>query len=271
MTTALIRPAAVAGIFYSDDPATLTRNIDQMLASVRTCPSSVDVGSTAPIALIVPHAGYIYSGPIAASAYAQLAPWRDQIARVVAIGPPHRVAVRGIALSSASGFATPLGTIGIDTAANAVLASHRSVYVDDMAHAPEHSLEVHLPFLQRVLGDRWQLVPILVGGVPTTVVADTLAELWGAPGTVVIVSTDLSHYHDNDTARRLDQVTASMIVSRAWEAIKADGACGAGAVRAALELCRRGGQRVELLDLRNSGDTAGPSDRVVGYGSFAVR
>lgn len=273
MTAAQIRRAAVAGTFYSDDPVELAAGIDAMLLTASpSCAGEPDDGhDVMPTAIIVPHAGHAYSGPIAATAYAQLRRWRDQITRVIVMGPPHRVAVRGVAVSSAAAFATPLGIIDVDIEAVTTLRHHRSVYVDDAAHGPEHSIEVHLPFLQRVLAEQWRLVALLVGGVPTSVVADALSELWAAPGTLVVVSTDLSHYHDVRTAQQLDRATAARIVGRSWEQLHGSDACGAAPVRAALELCRRSDARVELLDLRTSADTAGSPDHVVGYGSFVVR
>ena len=262
----LVRPAAVAGFFYPDDPDELTGLVDSMLAAV---PPGHD--TRPPVALIVPHAGYVYSGPVAAAAYARLAHWRGAIERVVVVGPPHRVPVRGLATTSADAWDTPLGRVPVDREACDRLVATGAVYVDDHAHAPEHSLEVHLPFLQRVLGTGWRLVPVLAAGADAARLADGLESLWGAEATVVVVSTDLSHYHHQREARVLDRATADDIVGARWEAIDGDRACGAAGVRAALELSRRHGEHVDLLDLRNSGDTAGPTDRVVGYGSFVVR
>jgi hypothetical protein len=264
MTT--IRAAAVAGTFYPGDPHELACMIDAMVGAVEVRGDVV-----APVALIVPHAGYVYSGPIAATAYARLAPWRDSITRVVVIGPAHRVPVRGLALSSADSFATPLGVIPVDRAANGLLTGLPDVYVDDRAHAPEHSVEVQLPFLQRTLAGGWTLLPIVAGNATAANVAEVLEVFWGEPGTLVVVSTDLSHYHVTHAARRLDAATAASIVSARWELLGGEDACGVVPVRGALELTRRHDQRVTLLDLRNSGDTAGPTDRVVGYGSFLVR
>lgn len=268
-----VRPAAVAGTFYPGDPRTLAATVDKLLAEARRdtdADAHPSPGNSAPVAVIVPHAGYVYSGPVAASAYARLARWKDAITRVVVIGPAHRAYVIGLALSSADVFATPLGEIPVDRVAHEVLLHRPGVSVDDHAHAAEHSLEVHLPFLQRVLGERWSLVPIVAGAADTTAVADALGAVWGADGTLVVVSSDLSHYHDTHTARRLDLATAAAIVSGDWEQLDGERACGAVPVRGALELARRHGETITLLDLRNSGDTAGPMSRVVGYGSFLV-
>jgi AmmeMemoRadiSam system protein B len=266
-----IRRAAVAGYFYPDDLVELAAMIDAMLAAVHPLPEKEAQDDAPPVALIAPHAGYVYSGPVAATAYARLAPWRDVIHRVVVVGPPHHVPVAGLALSSADWFATPLGVIPADTAARDLLAAQQGVYIDDRAHAEEHSVEVHLPFLQRVLGDEWSLVAGLAGDASATAIADALAPLWGAPNTLVVISTDLSHYHRQETARRLDAATADAIRAARWEGLQGGDACGAIGVCGALELVRRNEEHVELLDLRNSGDTAGTSDRVVGYGSFAIR
>lgn len=260
-----LRPPAVAGSFYPDDPVLLAATVDRLLAAA---PHERD--DIPPVALIAPHAGFMYSGPVAASAYVRLLPWRSSITRVVVIGPAHRAHVTGLALSSADAFETPLGTIPTDLVANGLLRRCAGVTVDDHAHAAEHSIEVHLPFLQRVLGEGWSLVPIVAGAADAAMVADALDTVWGADGTLVIVSTDLSHYHDARTAHRLDMLTAAEIVGTRWEHLDGEQACGAVPVRGALELVRRHGERVSLLDLRNSGDTAGPASRVVGYGSFLV-
>jgi AmmeMemoRadiSam system protein B len=261
-----IRPAAVAGSFYPDDPHELASMIDALLAAVRVEPEDAP-----PLALIVPHAGYVYSGPVAASAYARLTPWRDGITRVVVAGPAHRVPVTGLALSSADGFATPLGVVPVDRAANLTLLDLPGVHLDDRAHAQEHSIEVHVPFLQRSLGDGWSLVPIVAGNASAAMVAEALDQLWGESGTLIVISSDLSHYHDARTARQLDADTATAIVAAEWETLDGDHACGVVPLCGALALARDRGEHIELLDLRNSGDTAGPSDRVVGYGSFLVR
>ena len=263
MTT--VRPAAVAGTFYPGGAVVLAEVVDALIAG-----AAHETDAAPPVALIAPHAGYVYSGPVAASAYVRLLPWRDSITRVVVIGPAHRSYVNGLALSSADAFETPLGRVPTDHLANAVLQRCKGVYVDDHAHSAEHSVEVHLPFLQRVLGTRWSLVPILAGTADIETVAEALDTVWGADGTLVVVSTDLSHYHDARTARRLDMVTAAEIVRARWEDLDGEQACGAVPVRGALELARRHGETVSLLDLRNSGDTAGPAERVVGYGSFVV-
>ncbi len=260
-----VRPAAVAGTFYPAASRALAAEVDRFLAD-----AAHESDAVPPVALIAPHAGYVYSGPVAASAYVRLLPWRTSISRVVVIGPAHRAYVQGLALSSADAFETPLGAVPTDLVATGILERCHGVHVDDHAHAAEHSVEVQLPFLQRVLGTGWSLVPIVAGAADVQTVADALDTVWGADGTLVVISTDLSHYHDARTARRLDMVTAAEIVGARWEQLDGEQACGAVPVRGALELARRHHETVHLLDLRNSADTAGPSSRVVGYGSFVV-
>jgi MEMO1 family protein len=257
-----VRPPAVAGLFYPDDPEELAAAVDRVLG-----PAAKD--EPPPKALIAPHAGYVYSGPVAGNAYACLRPSRDTVTRVVLVGPAHRVRVAGLAVSGADAFATPLGAVPIDAAARTLALSLPAVAVDDEAHAAEHSLEVHLPFLQRVLA-RFAIVPLVVGDAEPAAVAAVLERLWGGPETCIVASTDLSHYHDHATAQALDARTAGHIVARAAERIGDDDACGARPVRGLLEVARRRGLPVRLLDLRSSGDTAGPYDEVVGYGAFAV-
>ena len=221
----------------------------------------------APKALIAPHAGYLYSGPIAASAYAQLLPARDQIKRIVLFGPSHYVALDGLATSSAEAFATPLGIVPVDVEAVRQVRSLPQVREFDAAHAQEHSLEVQLPFLQCVLGD-FTLVPLAVGEATPEDISQVLDALWDGPETRLVVSSDLSHYHDFQTAQRLDRATAKAIEALKPGGIGEERACGRMPIRGLLEAARRHGLRARTVDLRNSGDTAGPHDRVVGYGAF---
>src|SRR5262245_9058240 len=258
-----VRPAAVAGRFYPGDAATLRATVDDELARAR--PWS---GPT-PEALVLPHAGYMYSGPIAATGYATLVPARDTIHRVVLLGPAHYVGFEGVAVSSADAFATPLGDVRVDGALRERVLALPGVRVHDAAHAPEHSLEVHLPFLQRALAD-FTLLPLVVGRAPTETVAAVIEAVWGEPDVLVIVSTDLSHYLDHDTAARRDRATAAAVVNGDLDEIAPDDACGAYPLRGLLAAARARDLAVELLDLRNSGDTAGPRDRVVGYAAFAL-
>jgi len=263
-----IRPAAVAGRFYPGEPdelrAMVRRQLDE--AEDRLGPSA----GPPPHALVAPHAGYVYSGPVAASAYVRVAPRADEIERVVLLGPAHRVATRSMALPSVDGFATPLGVVPVDRELRAAALLRSGVVVDDRPHADEHSLEVHLPFLQVLLGEGWSLLPVVVGQARAADVADLVDALWGGAETLVVVSTDLSHYHDHDTARRLDAATAATVLDRRWPDLEPERACGAFPLRGLLAEADRLDLPVELLDLRTSGDTAGDRRRVVGYGAFAV-
>jgi AmmeMemoRadiSam system protein B len=258
-----VRPAAVAGRFYPGDAATLQATVDDELAHAPVWSGPV------PQALVVPHAGYVYSGPIAATGYATLAAARDVIRRVVLLGPAHYVGFDGVAVSSADAFATPLGDVRIDPELRERVLGLAGVRVHDAAHGPEHSLEVHLPFLQRALAD-FTVLPLVVGHAATDTVAAVIAAVWNPPDTIVVVSTDLSHYLDHDAAARRDRATAAAVVNGDVDEIAPDDACGAYPLRGLLEAARDRDLTVELLDLRNSGDTAGPRDRVVGYAAFAL-
>jgi AmmeMemoRadiSam system protein B len=260
---ASIRPPAVAGTFYPDEPHALRDVVDSLLAD-----APVVAAPVSPKAIIAPHAGFMYSGAIAASAYVRWQADRGQISRIVLLGPAHRVAVRSLALSSAVHWETPLGSVAIDRTACDALTGLDGVVVDDRAHADEHSLEVHLPFLQRLLPS-FNLVPVLVGHASAELVADALETCWGDEHTRIVISTDLSHYHDYDTALALDRRTAATIVSGSATLAPTD-ACGAYPVNGMIEAARRHRLGLELVDLRNSGDTAGSRDRVVGYGAFTV-
>lgn len=264
-----IRTPAVAGTFYPGDSAVLQAEVDALLASARTAAVAAPAPPRQPKVLVSPHAGYLYSGPVAASAYARLAPWADAIRRVVLIGPAHRAYVDGLVTSSAEAWVTPLGDVAVDGGLRDRVCDHPSVHVDDAAHAGEHSLEVQLPFLQRVL-PHFTLLPLLAGRGTAGQVADVLELVCGGPETLVVVSTDLSHYHRAAQARLQDARTAAAVVTGTWEAIGPDDACGSVPLRGALELARRHRLAVEQVDLRNSGETAGPADRVVGYGAFAM-
>jgi len=249
-------------MFYPAEPRALRGMLAQYL-------DAAGVGGGVPKALIAPHAGYIYSGPVAASAYALLKPARGVVRRVVLLGPAHRVGFTGLALPSSDFFATPLGDIPIDKEAIAGLQALPQVRVFDAAHALEHSLEVHLPFLQEVLGE-FSLVPLVVGDASAEEVGKVLEYLWGGPETLIVISSDLSHYHDYRTAKQLDAATSRAIESLRYEEIDFEGACGRIPVSGLLWLARKRGLSVRTLDLRNSGDTAGSRSQVVGYGAYAV-
>lgn len=261
MKTTATRPPAVAGMFYPGAPATLQATVDGLLAAAPA------VAMAQPKAIIAPHAGYIYSGPTAARIYAALAPWRRTIRRVVLLGPTHRVAVRGLALPACQAFATPLGTIALDAAAMAQLDELPQVHRNDAAHALEHSLEVHLPFLQRALDD-FTLVPLAVGDAPPEAVAEVLDCLWGGAETLIVISSDLSHFLPYATAQQVDGNTCRHILALDAH-IDPEQACGAYPINGLLLAARRRSLQAQLIDLCNSGDTAGDRDRVVGYAAFA--
>jgi hypothetical protein len=260
-----VRPPAVAGSFYPGAPDTLRAALRQAFAEA-VIPTADGV---VPKALVVPHAGYMYSGAIAASAYARIIPARTTIRRIVLLGPSHRVYVRGLAVPGVDAFRTPLGLVPIDAEGRDLALGLPGVRVDDRAHAQEHSLEVQLPFLQSVL-DEFTLLPFSVGDASVDEVAAVLEASWGGPETLVVISTDLSHYHRYDDATRLDARTAAAIVACRPDAVDDHDACGAYPLRGLLRVASDRGLSVEKLDLRNSGDTAGDRHRVVGYGAFAV-
>lgn len=257
-----IRPAAVAGMFYPAHADALRSEVRALLADAHPPPPP-----RPPKALIAPHAGYVYSGPIAASAYATLGAARERIRRVVLLGPVHRVAVRGLALPGADRFATPLGEVEVDAAAIAALRELPQVVESPSAHALEHSLEVQLPFLQAALGD-FRLVPLAVGDAAPAEVAQVLERVWGGTETLVVVSSDLSHYLPYEAARRIDADTLAAMLALEPR-LDHRQACGATPVNGLLQLARRRGMRPALLDARNSGDTAGDRQRVVGYAALA--
>jgi len=255
-----VRTPAVAGLFYSDDAGILEAQLRGLLAEA--------VAEVAPPkALILPHAGYVYSGSVAASGYARLQSAREIITRVVLIGPSHYVPLRGLAASSAEAFITPLGPVPVDRTAIELLLDLPQVATSDSAHLQEHSLEVHLPFLQLVLG-AFAIVPLVTGDATADEVAAVLDLVWGGPETLIVVSSDLSHYYDSTTARRLDAATSAAIESLAPEHISDEQACGRVPINGLLRAAQRRGLTANTIDLRNSGDTAGPADRVVGYGAF---
>jgi hypothetical protein len=255
------RPPAVAGQFYPDNPAELRSMVKDFLATAKTADGKI------PKAVIAPHAGYQYSGPIAGSAYACLAGGRDVIQRVVLLGPSHFTTFSGLAASSAKKFQSPLGSIPVDEAALDRVRALPQVTTLDAAHENEHSLEVHLPFLQIVL-DEFKLVPLVVGEAAANEVETVLNELWGGAETCVVVSSDLSHYHDYQAAQQIDRDTARAIESLNWQELNSYRACGCQPICGLLRVAREHSLRCRTVDLRNSGDTSGRRDRVVGYGAF---
>jgi MEMO1 family protein len=260
-TSAVTRPAAVAGMFYPAAPEALRASVRAFLDE-----AGAD-DAPAPKVLVVPHAGYVYSGSTAARGYATLRRVAGQVHRVVLIGPAHRVAVRGVAIPSVDRFETPLGTVELDRAALDALATAPNVVRSDRAHAAEHALEVQLPFLQEVLED-FTLVPLVVGDATPVEVADVLERAWGGPETLIVVSSDLSHYLPYDTARQFDAMTLAQLLELGPE-LDHEQACGATPINALMHLARRRRLRPRLLAACSSGDTAGDRDRVVGYASLA--
>lgn len=259
-----VRPAAVAGMFYPADPRLLAAEVDELLGGVEQPAPRLAY----PKALIVPHAGYVYSGGVAAHAYDELAAARGSVRRVVLLGPTHRVAVRGLAVPSAGFFATPLGSVRIDSAALQSVRDLPQVVTSDAAHAREHSLEVQLPFLQKMLGD-FALAPFAVGAASTEEVAAVIERLWGGPETLLVISTDMSHYHPYETARAIDGATLERIAAFSTD-LDHEEACGATPLNGLLFTARKKGLELKLLSACNSGDTAGGKGQVVGYSAFAL-
>lgn len=260
----LVRQPAVAGAFYPGQDSVLIADVKALLAKAR---SHMDTSTTPPKAMIVPHAGYVYSGATAAAAYARLFTGQKTIRRVVLLGPVHRIAVRGLALPGVDSFATPMGTIELDTAAIDAISTLPQVVVSQAAHAWEHSLEVQLPFLQSVLDD-FKLVPLAVGDATPQDVAEVLERLWGGPETLILISSDLSHFLTYPEAQKMDHATAQQILNL-HSALTHRQACGATPINGLLLVAQLHHLQAQLLHLCNSGDTAGDKDRVVGYASFA--
>ena len=258
-----VRPAAVAGMFYPGTPSVLSAAVLGYLAEARPSPAA----EVLPKAVLVPHAGYVYSGPVAAPAYRRLAAGRGRIRRVVLLGPVHRVPIRGLALPAADAFATPLGTVPVDNDAAARALELPQVKRSEAAHALEHSLEVQIPFLQTVLED-FRIVPFAVGDATAEEVAAVIDRLWGGSETLIVISSDLSHYHPYAAARQIDRGTAAAILALD-STLDHEQACGATPINGFALCASRRGLSPELIDLRNSGDTAGDKSRVVGYAAFA--
>lgn len=258
-----VRQPAVAGQFYPADGSPLRELVDDLLEQA---PAAL---GDAPKAVIAPHAGFMFSGEVAATAYARLAPERGRIRRVVVLGPSHFVPVRGVAASSAARFVTPLGSMAVDTQGLETALEQPGVTIADRAHEREHSLETQLPFIQRVLGDV-EIVPLVVGDATGEEVGRVLAALWGGPETAVAISSDLSHFHENAMARQLDEATARAIVALRGNDLGPDNACGFLPIAGLLWNAARRDARVETLQLANSADAGAPSTSVVGYGAFAL-
>jgi hypothetical protein len=256
-----IRTPAVAGMFYPAHAQELRNLVKNLLQQVTKITGPV------PKAIIAPHAGYIYSGPIAASVYARVAQARDTINRVVLLGPSHHVPLRGLAASNMTSFATPLGNIPIDRPAIEEILTLPQVSLLEQAHEREHSLEVQLPFLQEVLKE-FKLIPLVVGETTPQEVGEVLEKLWGGPETLIVISSDLSHYQDYQTAQQMDKQTSKAIENLRPEDIHYEQACGRNPVNGLLSVAKVKGMQAHTVDLRNSGDTAGSRQQVVGYGAY---
>jgi AmmeMemoRadiSam system protein B len=258
-----VRPPAVAGMFYPDDPNELRDVVTEHLAR-----ASLDPEQALPKALIVPHAGYVYSGAVAAAAYATIASARERIRRVVLVGPSHRVYLRGIAAPAATAFRTPLGDVPVDHDTCDALLERGHVIAADAPHAQEHSLEVQLPFLQMLLPE-FSCVPLVAGAAAPEHVAATLQHVWDRHDTLVLISSDLSHYHAYDAARRIDDETNQMILRRS-ATLESERACGSVCINGLLHLAQMHDHSIREIRRNNSGDTAGDRIRVVGYGAYAI-
>lgn len=264
-TRAPVRKPVAAGRFYASDPVTLQREVRELLDEALRTGSRAN--GTVPKALIAPHAGYMYSGPIAASAYAQIQ-GAEGVRRVVIIGPAHFVTVTGVATTPSEAFRTPLGDVPVDSEVINSLSGLPQVTSRADAHAPDHALETQLPFLQVLLKD-FSIVPLLVGKCAATDMESVLERLWGGPETLVVVSSDMSHYLSYESAKTADAATAKAIENLNASMVRDDSACGAIPIRAVLSIARKKELEARTLDLRNSGDTAGSRDQVVGYGAFS--
>ena len=251
-------------MFYPGDARALAAELDELLGGVEQAGARLAF----PKALIVPHAGYIYSGPVAARAYEELAPARGIVKRVVMLGPVHRVPVRGLAIPTDDAFATPLGTVPLDRAAFERVRDLPQVVASDLAHLQEHALEVQLPFLQRQLGE-FALAPFAVGNASVQEVAEVIERLWGGPETLIVISTDLSHYHAYAEARQIDRATVTRIARFATD-LDHEEACGATPLNGLLAAAQKHNLAIRLLAACNSGDTAGGKGQVVGYSAFAL-
>ncbi len=253
-------------MFYDADPGTLRRDVAGFLE--RAARPGADTRAH-PKAIIAPHAGYIYSGPVAGSAYATVKSLGERIKRVVLLGPAHRVYVEGVAASRAAAFATPLGNVPVDQDVIRDLVDELGfLQHSDEAHALEHSLEVQLPFLQEIVHD-FDLLPFAVGAAVPGQVDALLERLWGGDETLIVVSSDLSHYRSYEAAREIDRFTSGQIKDLISTALTGEHACGYTPISGLLEAASKRNLRCEVLDVRSSGDTAGPRDRVVGYGAYA--
>ena len=255
------RPPAVANQFYPGNPERLQQTVANLISASKR-------SALSPKALIAPHAGYMYSGPIAASAYTHLYNIAEPIKTGVLIGPSHRVRLEGLAASRAVCFETPLGDVRVNQEENARLMNRFEwVHYNDNAHALEHGLEVQLPFLQTMLDD-FTIVPLVCGDSLPEQVSTVLNILGEDRKTFIVISSDLSHFHDYSTACFVDKVTTEAIETYTWEAINGKMACGHIAIRGCLQFAKKHHLRVYTVAQCNSGDTQGNKQKVVGYGAY---
>jgi len=258
-----VRLPAVAGRFYADDPQTLQSQLQQAFQMAK------QQSAACPKVIVAPHAGYIYSGAVAASAYQLLKNCPQNISRVVVLSPAHRYGFHGIACSDADYFRTPLGDIPVDQESLQQLIAEKHIFLLEQAFDGEHALEVHLPFLQSCLAE-FSLIPLIVGQTATEKVARLIDALWGDKDTLIVISSDLSHFHDYQTAGRIDRTTANMIEKLDYALLSSERACGVFPLRGLLQSLQNRQLQIRNIDLRNSGDSAGSKDSVVGYGAFIV-
>lgn len=256
-----VRQPSVAGHFYPADQTILASTVNNLLNAAKT------TNLPAPKAIIAPHAGYIYSGPIAATIYKTISPNKNTIKRVVLLGPAHHLGFFGIAVTKIKYFATPLGTIPVDNESINSITNLEGIMLLEQAYNMEHCLEVQLPFLQQTL-QNFSIVPCIVGNAKPIDVANLLLHLWGGTETLIVISSDLSHYHDYISAQKLDTATTAAIVNLRPEKIADDQACGRLPIKGLLLAAAKLKLQAQVLDLRNSGDTAGDKTRVVGYGAY---
>lgn len=254
-----IKKPAVAGAFYPDEPDILNNMVEHLFDAITWAGSS-------PKAIIAPHAGYIYSGIAAACAY-QCLEMMPYIKNIILVGPSHYIAFNGVAYSDYDTFITPLGELFVNTNLIQQIAKLPATQHFNDAFSREHCLEVQFPFLQKKLNE-FTIVPLLVSGANKQTVASVLEALWGDKETLVIISSDLSHYHDYLTAQQLDSETSQAIVNLDADNIKEDSACGRIAIRGLLHLAKQKKMQAKKILQINSGDTAGDKQRVVGYGAY---
>ncbi len=258
----MIKECDVAGQFYPKERAQLIEMIENFSSSEREIIYK-------PKAIIVPHAGFIYSGDIAAKAYKALIPLVDNYKKIILLSPAHRKSVTGVAYHNARKFACPIGDIPVNAELLSILKTNDSVYNDDEAFNFEHGLETHFPFISYIFRDI-SFLPLIVGNIDTQKLSDIFNLFWQADDILFIISSDLSHFHNYEICKTLDHETTQHIINLNYEKINHDAACGYYPLCGALKLAKDNNQKCYLLSLKNSGDSIGDKDSVVGYGSFII-